>query len=125
MTDLFDNFNSYIDSFCEKLKEEVEAAFIQKEDTKGKVYICAISRKTPKLLDLLKAQKGILSTLWDKLVVVTEIAIPFVNWNEVKRVILIDDAIYFGSTFTAIYQQLLRYAPHVKITPMCCIRASW
>lgn len=124
MTDLFDNFNSYIDSFCEKLKEEVEAAFIQKEDTKGKVYICAISRKTPKLLDLLKAQKGILSTLWDKLVVVTEIAIPFVNWNEVKRVILIDDAIYFGSTFTAIYQQLLRYAPHVKITPMCCIRAS-
>ena len=124
MSDLFENFNAYIDSFCVKLKAEVEETFIHQEDTNGKVYVCAISRKTPKLLDLLRDRRGDLDVLWDKLAIITEIAIPFIDWHEIKKIILIDDAIYFGSTFTAIYRQLLQYAPHVKIVPMCCIRAS-
>ena len=39
-------------------------------------------------------------------------------------VFLIDDAIYYGSTFTAIYQQIKDIAPGVTIVPMCCVRAS-
>lgn len=121
---LFDNYNSYINTFCEKFLDEVKDAFIHHEDVKGKVYVCAISRKTPKLLDLLRTKKGDIDAIWDKLNIFTEITLPFIDWKEVKRIILIDDAIYFGSTFTAIYQQIEGYAPHVRIIPMCCIRAS-
>lgn len=103
---------------------EVNDVFIHHEDTDGKVVVCAISRKTPKLLDLLREEKGEIDAIWDKLTILTEIALPFVHWEKVKRVILMDDAIYFGSTFTAVYQQIQKYAPHVRIVPMCCIRAS-
>ena len=99
---LFDNYNSYINTFCEKFLDEVKDAFIHHEDVKGKVYVCAISRKTPKLLDLLRTKKGDIDAIWDKLNIFTEITLPFIDWKEVKRIILIDDAIYFGYTFTAI-----------------------
>ena len=99
----------------------MQNVFINNEDTDGKVYVCAISRKTPKLLDILRVQYSQLETFWDKIVIVTEIALPFLQWNKIKKVILVDDAIYFGSTFTAIYRQIQRYAPHVKILIMLIV----
>ena len=119
MENLFDQFDIYIDIFCKSLQKEVEG-IVQKSPNK-KVYICAISRKTPKLLDLLHDK---LASIWDKVVVFTEIAIPFIDWSDIRQLILIDDAIYYGSTFTAIYQQIQDIAPGVSIVPMCCVRAS-
>lgn len=119
MENLFDQFDIYIDSFCKCLQEQVEA--IAKNAPKENVFICAISRKTPKLLDLLRNK---LAPIWDKVTVFTEIAIPFMDWSNIRQLILIDDAIYYGSTFTAIYQQILELAPDVTIIPMCCVRAS-
>ena len=77
---LFDNYNSYINTFCEKFLDEVKDAFIHHEDVKGKVYVCAISRKTPKLLDLLRTKKGDIDAIWDKLTIFTEITLPFIEW---------------------------------------------
>lgn len=119
MENLFDQFDIYIDSFCKCLQEQVDA--IAKNASKENVFICAISRKTPKLLDLLRNK---LAPIWDKVTVFTEIAIPFMDWSNIRQLILIDDAIYYGSTFTAIYQQILEIAPDVTIIPMCCVRAS-
>lgn len=74
MENLFDQFDIYIDTFCKSLQKEVEG-IVQKSPNK-KVYICAISRKTPKLLDLLHDK---LASIWDKVVVFTEIITPGVT----------------------------------------------
>lgn len=121
MEDLFDSYNGYINTFCENLKGEVEKVISRYEDYGGKVHICAISRKMPKLLDILHED---LKEIWDKLIIITEITLPFVDWNNMKAILLADDAIYYGSTFSAVYNQIKGYSPNIHIIPICCIRAS-
>lgn len=121
MEDLFESYNSYIKTFCENLKGEVEKVMNNHEDYGGKVHICAISRKMPKLLDILHDD---LKEIWDSLIVITEITLPFVDWNNMKAILLADDAIYYGSTFSAVYNQIRSYSPNVRIVPLCCIKAS-
>lgn len=121
MEALFDEYNSYIDSLCDNILKAVDEILNQHLDTNGRVYFCAISRKMPKLLDILH---GRLNEVWDRLYIFTEIAIPFIEWSEVKAVILADDAIYFGSTFKSVYQTIRDYAPDVKIVPISTIKAS-
>lgn len=122
MADLFDEYNGYISSFCENLRREVKQIIEKrKEDYSGKVHLCAIARKTPKLLDIVHQR---LNDIWDKLLVVTEITLPFLDWKEIKVILLADDAIYYGSTFNSVYQQIRRYAPNVRIIPLCCIKAT-
>lgn len=113
-------FESDIDSFCTRIKEIVEK--IKPEETiDGKVYLCAISRKAPRLLEILKKS---LATIWDKLYIFTEIALPFMKLKDVSTIILMDDAIYFGSTFTHYYNVIKSYNENINIIPICCIKAS-
>lgn len=122
MTDLFDEYKGYIDLFCENLRKEVKQIIEKRqEDYEGKVHLCAISRKTPKLLDIVRDK---LNDIWDKMIVVTEITLPFLNWKGMKVILLADDAIYYGSTFNSVYQQIKRYAPDIRIIPICCIKAT-
>lgn len=122
MADLFDEYNGYIDMFCENLRREVKQIIEKRqEDYSGKVHLCAIARKTPKLLDIVHQR---LDDIWNKLIVVTEITLPFLNWKDIKVILLADDAIYYGSTFNSVYQQIRRYTPNVRIIPLCCIKAT-
>lgn len=121
MEDLFDSYNGYINTFCENLKGEVEKVISRYEDYGGKVHICAISRKMPKLLDILHDDQ---KEIWDKLIIITEITLPFVDWNNMKAILLADDAIYYGSTFSAVYNQIRSYSSNIRIIPLCCIKAS-
>lgn len=121
MMDLLEDYNRYIDKFCKNLNEEVDFMIKQKETFEDKVYLCAISRKAPKLLDILHNK---LRKIWDQLIIVTEITLPFLNWEEIKAIILVDDAIYYGSTFNSVYQQIRLYSPKTRIVPICCIKAS-
>lgn len=89
--------------------------------TNGKVFLCAISRKTPRLLDMVKPR---LSSIWDKLYIFTEIALPFIKWSDIKTIILMDDAIYFGSTFSYYYNLIKSYNDNINIIPICCVKAS-
>ncbi len=114
-------FKNYVNAFCKHIKEQVNLIKNRHEDTDGKVYFCAISRKTPKLMDLLHEQ---LESVWDSLEIITEFVIPFVDWTNVKVLLLADDAIYYGSTFLSVYQFIQKYAPETKIIPLCCIKAS-
>lgn len=121
MESLLDEYKGYIDKLCDNLMAETYKILEEHKDSKGKVYVCAISRKMPKLLDILHER---LEKIWDKLYIVTEIAIPFLDWTEVKAIILADDAIYFGSTFTYVYHTIKQYAPNIDIVPICAIKAS-
>ena len=114
-------FKNYVNAFCKHIKEQVNLIIKRHEDTEGKVYFCAISRKTPKLMDLLHEQLG---SIWNSLEIITEFTIPFIDWTKVKVLLLADDAIYYGSTFLSVYQFIQKYAPDTKIIPLCCIKAS-
>ena len=69
-------FKSYVNAFCKHIKEQVNLIIKRHEDTEGKVYFCAISRKTPKLMDLLREQLG---SIWDSLEIITEFTVPFID----------------------------------------------
>ena len=69
-------FKSYVNVFCKHIKEQVNLIIKRHEDTEGKVYFCAISRKTPKLMDLLHEQLG---SIWDSLEIITEFTVPFID----------------------------------------------
>ena len=113
-------FDAIIDSFCTNLINTVNS-ILTEENAETNVHLCAISRKTPRLLDLLRPK---LSSIWDKLNIFTEIAIPFIDWSKIDTIILVDDAIYFGSTFSHYYNLLKSYNEHINIIPICCIKAS-
>lgn len=122
MADLFDEYNVYINLFCDNLIKEVKQIIEKRqEDFSGKVHLCAIARKTPKLLDILHKR---LDDIWDKLIIVTEITLPFIDWKDIKVILLADDAIYYGSTFNSVYQQIKRYSSNIRIIPICCIKAT-
>lgn len=115
-----ESFDNVIGAFCTNLIKIVNN-IKPEEMTNGKVFLCAISRKTPRLLDMVKPQ---LSSIWDKLYIFTEIALPFIKWSDIKTIILMDDAIYFGSTFSYYYNLIKSYNDNINIIPICCVKAS-
>lgn len=121
MNELFKQYNEYVEGLCSNIKDEVEKALKAHKDSGGKIYLCAISRKTPKLLDIWRHK---LAGVWDKLKIVTEIALPFLEWNDIRIMLLVDDAIYYGSTFTSVYNLIRKYSPETKVVPLCCIKAA-
>ena len=55
----------------------------------------AIARKAPRLLEWV-CQNGVDS---NGIPVVTELALPFLDWNKINKVLVADEAIYHGTTF--------------------------
>lgn len=110
---LFVEYKEVVKVFSKNLIEIVERQ-------EGKIYVCAISRKMPRFLQLLQEN---LETIWSKMIVVTEFALPFLDWNRINKVILVDDAIYYGSTFNNIYKTICQLKKGIKIYPLCCIKA--
>lgn len=106
-------FNDVLQNFLDTIRP-----YLQKEGT----LICAISRKAPRLLDFFIDNNSV-SESEIKATIVSEIALPFVRWNNVKEVVLIDDAIYYGSTFNQVYSQIKSYVTKIKIIPITCIKA--
>lgn len=117
----YNQFEGYLNTFCSNLKSQINKIIQEKEDTNGKVVVCAIARKAPKLLDYLHDR---LDDVWDKMYVVTEIALPFLKWGDIRQIILIDDAIYYGSTVEGVYAKIQKFSDAVKIVPICCISAT-
>lgn len=117
----YNQFEGYLNSFCSNLKSQINKIIQEKEDTNGKVVVCAIARKAPKLLDYLHDR---LDDVWDKMYVITEIALPFLKWGDIRQIILIDDAIYYGSTVEGVYAKIRKFSDAVKIVPICCISAA-
>lgn len=54
MDELFSQYNEYVKDLCSNIQEEVKKALKAHKDSSGKIYLCAISRKIPKLLDILR-----------------------------------------------------------------------
>lgn len=110
---LFVEYKEVVKVFSKNLIDIVE----KQED---KIYVCAISRKMPRFLQLLQKNLG---AIWDKMIIVTEFALPFLDWQKIDKIILIDDAIYYGSTFNNIYKTICQLKKNIKIYPLCCIKA--
>lgn len=69
--------------------------------------IVAIARKAPRLLSYCKLKFTALHNPAVK--VISDIAIPFVNWKEAhKRCVIIDEAIYHGTTFEKVLDVLTK-----------------
>ena len=47
----YNQFEEYLNTFCSNLKSQINKIIQEKEDTNGKVVVCAIARIAPKLLD--------------------------------------------------------------------------
>lgn len=108
------NNNSDADLYSEVLehiKKELGTVYNCSEN----VYILAISRKGPRMLECILGCQGKQEAL-ENLNVITELSLPFF-FNELKnrqqrsvKVYLFDDAIYFGTTFESVYKELETYA---------------
>lgn len=59
----------------------------------------AIARKAPRLMEWYEKKKGIVRSS----TIITENAIPFVDWSKVESCIETDEAIYNGTTFATVY----------------------
>ena len=66
----------------------------------------AISRKAPRLLEWVRLN-GVES---NDIPVVTELALPFLNWHHINKVLVADEAIYHGTTF----EKVLNLVANVK-----------
>lgn len=82
----------------------------------GSQYDCivAIARKCPRLIDVIRREEGIdTSSIWDK--VITEHALPFhfAQAQEKRNYLLIDDSVFYGSTFKKI-ETLIRNLNNVS-----------
>lgn len=104
-----------IDLFEKSLKELkrlVSTNYVGDGDT----YIMAISRKGPRLLERL------FSDSLDNYQVVTEYALPFIFKQMALipdsryRIMIVDDAVYYGSTLESLYKQIIIYKKKYKIT---------
>ena len=60
----------------------------------------AISRKAPRLLEWVRLN-GVGS---NGIPVVTELALPFLNWQHINKVLVADEAIYHGTTFEKVLE---------------------
>ena len=84
----------------------------------GKTIIVAVSRKGPRLLERILADISIAN---DPLVI-TEHALPFFfrdlarcEYSKVQ-ILLVDDAVYFGSTIEGIYREILAYKDYYHLS---------
>lgn len=88
----FDVLNSKLESWYGKLMEQ-------------DAVIVAIARKAPRLLGYCQYKFPHLYN--PKVKVISDIAIPFVDWNNTnKRCLVIDEAIYHGTTFEKVLDVL-------------------
>ena len=84
------------------LKENLKAARLDDENT----YVVALSRKGPRLLEFLFGKE-----LFQNAKIITEHALPLffksLRTDIEYRFVLIDDAIYFGSTIEGVYNTIV------------------
>lgn len=73
----------------------------------------AISRKAPRLLEWCANRFG----HSDGMEVITEIALPFVDFSRRESCILTDEAIYNGTTFSKVYDLIKGIAPMTMVKP--------
>lgn len=73
----------------------------------------AISRKAPRLLEWCANRFG----HSDGMEVITEIALPFVDFSRRESCILTDEAIYNGTTFSKVYDLIKGIAPMTLVKP--------
>lgn len=84
----------------------------------GLTVIVALSRKGPRLLEKILAD----ATFSHKPMIITEHALPFLFMNlaEMKgfnvQIIMVDDAVYFGSTMEGIYKEIMAYESYYHLT---------
>ena len=74
----------------------------------------AIDRKAVRLIEWWRRRKG----LADDAGLVTEVAIPFIDWTGVESVTLIEEAIYHGSTFRSVYNVVKELCASVVGSPL-------
>lgn len=90
----FDVLNFKLESWYGKLMEQ-------------DAVIVAIARKAPRLLSYCQYKFQHLYN--PKVKVISDIAIPFVDWNNTnKRCLVIDEAIYHGTTFEKVLDVLAK-----------------
>lgn len=82
----------------------------------------AISRKAPRLLEWYALQDNQKSEGNDiDIDIVTELALPFFDWNMYKNIIIADEAIYHGTTFERIIsliEEANPYANNIEAMPV-------
>ena len=80
----------------------------------------AISRKAPRLLEWYALQDNQKSEGND-IDIVTELALPFFDWNMYKNIIIADEAIYHGTTFERIIsliEEANHFANNIEAMPV-------
>lgn len=93
------------------LQRHIEEDYESGSDT----YIVALSRKGPRLLECLFGDR------LSQYHVVTEYALPFLfkqlaeHQEKQYKIMIVDDAIYFGSTLGGVYHEILAYKEMYKI----------
>lgn len=73
----------------------------------------AISRKAPRLIEWCIEKYGMPEDT--NLNIVSELSIPFIDFKRVKSCMLIDEAIYHGTTFTKIYDMINESSDNIEI----------
>lgn len=99
------DLNVFLENNFEVLNTKLESWYgkLMAQDA----IIIAIARKAPRLLSYCKLK---FPDLYNPTVkVISDIAIPFVNWREIdKRCVVIDEAIYHGTTFEKVLDVLTK-----------------
>lgn len=99
------DLNVFLENNFEVLNTKLESWYgkLMAQDA----IVIAIARKAPRLLSYCKLK---FPDLYNPTVkVISDIAIPFVNWREIdKRCIVIDEAIYHGTTFEKVLDVLTK-----------------
>lgn len=99
------DLNVFLENNFEVLNTKLESWYgkLMAQDA----IIIAIARKAPRLLSYCKLKFPDLYN--PTLKVISDIAIPFVNWREIdKRCVVIDEAIYHGTTFEKVLDVLTK-----------------
>ena len=99
------DLNVFLENNFEVLNTKLESWYgkLMAQDA----IIIAIARKAPRLLSYCKLK---FPDLYNPTVkVISDIAIPFVNWRKIdKRCVVIDEAIYHGTTFEKVLDVLTK-----------------
>ena len=99
------DLNVFLENNFEVLNTKLESWYgkLMAQDA----IIIAIARKAPRLLSYCRLK---FPDLYNPTVkVISDIAIPFVNWREIdKRCVVIDEAIYHGTTFEKVLDVLTK-----------------
>lgn len=99
----YQNIDNY--GIINQLIQEWVAKFMSDKES---IHV-AISRKAPRLLEW-----GMMSEVGNDLTVVTELALPFIDWKKENKCLVVDEAIYHGTTFEKILSLLDFVNPNWK-----------